>query len=276
MDYTGERYIPDTITLMALEHQHRYLWAQRFAAGKQVLDIACGEGYGSDILSRTAKKVYGCDVSKEAVEWARKKYAVSDIDFEIMDIGNIKFENEAFDLITCFETIEHVSDEAAAKAVKDFARVLKKDGILLISTPSTESPLHCKHNRFHTGEMSYEVFRKKLEAEFEYVYILSQSVYCSSVIGDGVRAQVINFNDASDYKYEPQNDKYLIAVCSNNPLDNLDSSILIDRTQGSLKQLTRIKNFLSFPIAVYNFFMGCLACMLPLKSWRKKINALKW
>lgn len=276
MDYTGERYIPENVTLMAIEHQHRYLWVKNFVVGKAVLDIACGEGYGTKILSEVAKSVCGCDISVETVEWAKNKYMGSNIDFRVMNIGNISFKDKLFDVITCFETIEHVRAEMASKAINDFAKILNNDGVLFISTPSVESSLHCENNQFHIGEMDFDEFYKKLSQVFKYVKIVSQSVYCSSVIGDGENAEIINFNNSTEYKYEPKSDKYLIAICTNAPPPDYKGSILIDRTQGSLKQLTRIRNFLSLPIMIYNFFIKVICYLVPFESWRNKLNMWKW
>ena len=61
-DFTGERFVPQqTDPLLALEHYHRYCFAARFAKNRRVLDIACGEGYGSAFLAKWASEVVGID-----------------------------------------------------------------------------------------------------------------------------------------------------------------------------------------------------------------------
>ena len=75
LEATGERYIPTMMQPeVAVEHWHRYLIASRFVAGKRVLDIACGEGYGSALLSQTAASVVGVDISADAVQHASEAY----------------------------------------------------------------------------------------------------------------------------------------------------------------------------------------------------------
>ena len=62
MEFSGERFIPHVEGDIQLEHMHRYLAVRRLVSGKRVLDIACGEGYGSDILGKTAATVTGVDI----------------------------------------------------------------------------------------------------------------------------------------------------------------------------------------------------------------------
>ncbi|HEX5130670.1 MAG TPA: class I SAM-dependent methyltransferase, partial [Usitatibacter sp.] len=67
LPFTGERYVPGVQGEIWLEHWHRYHFAARWAAGKRVLDVACGEGYGTSVLARHAAGVTGVDVSAEAI-----------------------------------------------------------------------------------------------------------------------------------------------------------------------------------------------------------------
>src|SRR6266446_10480472 len=74
LPWTGERYIPELAGEIQLEHVHRYLLALEYAPGKDVLDIACGEGFGSAILAKSARSVIGVDIAREAVEHAAHRY----------------------------------------------------------------------------------------------------------------------------------------------------------------------------------------------------------
>lgn len=236
MEFTGERFIPiDTIDVrLAQEHWHRYLWAAGFVENKKVLDIACGEGFGSDYLAKTAKEVMGCDISEESIAHAQNKYKKDNVSFKVMSVDNLELDSDSFDIIVSFETIEHIGESAQEKAVKEFARVLNKDGILCITTPGTDSPRHFAGNEFHIKECSYDEFHKLLSDNFKYVKIMGQSVYSSSVIGDcknevkTINTEFPNFDTQADYDLRA--DKYLIALCSNEPIDKYKTnSILIDR-----------------------------------------------
>ena len=70
-----ERYVPGDAGEIWYEHWHRYAFARRLAAGRRVLDAACGEGYGSAMLSEVAADVVGVDLDEAAVVHARSRYA---------------------------------------------------------------------------------------------------------------------------------------------------------------------------------------------------------
>lgn len=74
MIFTGERYVPDVGGAIRAEHLHRYWLAVDLVRGRDVLDVACGEGYGSFLLSQAARSVTGADVSAEVIEHARNTY----------------------------------------------------------------------------------------------------------------------------------------------------------------------------------------------------------
>ena len=72
MKFTGERYVPTEAGEIRHEHLHRYAWCARVVAGKDVLDIACGEGYGSAMLAARAKSVTGVDIDGATVQHASR------------------------------------------------------------------------------------------------------------------------------------------------------------------------------------------------------------
>jgi SAM-dependent methyltransferase len=118
-----------------LEHLERYRFAARFAGSKDVLDIACGAGYGSHLLLEEgkARTVRGVDYSPRNIEYCRRTYKDENLRFEQGDICSFQLERKA-DLIVCFETIEHV--ERYREALGRLAGALDDDGILIISTPN--------------------------------------------------------------------------------------------------------------------------------------------
>jgi len=87
LEWTGERYLPfvDTKILGAeihYEHLHRYYFASKFVEGKRVLDLACGEGYGSYILSKSAEHVVGVDIDELTIKHASCKYIRDNLEFK--------------------------------------------------------------------------------------------------------------------------------------------------------------------------------------------------
>jgi ubiquinone/menaquinone biosynthesis C-methylase UbiE len=180
MEFTGERIIPESKSTAPgtppyEEHAARYRFASRFVQGKEVLDIACGAGYGSKILRQAgALKVVGCDIAEEAVEHAKSYYSMQGITFQIMDAANILLPDDSFDCVVSFETIEHV--ENYQKAIGEFYRVLRAGGLLIISTPNKDEYLRGneKHdNPFHTQEFSKDEFLAILK-QYSDVQLFSQ------------------------------------------------------------------------------------------------------
>jgi 2-polyprenyl-3-methyl-5-hydroxy-6-metoxy-1,4-benzoquinol methylase len=139
MLWTGERVLPlqqqhDVRDLQA--HAARYLWAMRYCVHKNVLDVASGEGYGSWILSWAADEVDGIDLSEEAIAHATVTYANqngSRVAYAVMNAEEITFEENLFDVVVSFETIEHLY--FPEKLVAQVHRVLKPGGLFICSAP---------------------------------------------------------------------------------------------------------------------------------------------
>src|SRR5690348_13511788 len=110
MDFTGERFVPHTEGDIQLEHMHRYVAARLLVQGKRVLDIACGEGYGSDLLSEAAASVVGVDIDEAAISHARQAYVRPNLKFLRGDAVAIPLGDSSVDVVVSFETIEHLAD----------------------------------------------------------------------------------------------------------------------------------------------------------------------
>ena len=165
-----------------LEHFHRYLLAKRFCEGKTVLDIACGEGYGSRILAEVATQVTGVDIDDKTVRQAAAKYKNHNILFKKGDAVRIPVDDNSIDVVVSFETLEHLA--AQHEMMKEFKRVLRNDGLVIISTPDKKyySDETGFRNEFHLKELYSGEFRQLLEKYFSPVRLFSQFADSLSVI----------------------------------------------------------------------------------------------
>ena len=106
LEFTGERFIPGAPGEIWYEHWHRYHFAAPIVAGREVLDIACGAGYGSALLARGAARVTGADISQAAIDHARDRYAsVPGLEFRQADCAALPFPDATFDAVVSFETV---------------------------------------------------------------------------------------------------------------------------------------------------------------------------
>ena len=99
LPWTGERFIPGLAGEIEFEHVHRYLFAAQFCAGKIVLDVASGEGYGSNLLASSALTVIGVDVAEEAVAHAASKYIADNIEFRQGAAQKLPLDNASVDVV---------------------------------------------------------------------------------------------------------------------------------------------------------------------------------
>lgn len=147
LESTGERFLPGMEGAIEVEHLHRYILACELARGRDVLDVACGEGYGSNLLAGVARSVVGVDIADSAVAHARAQYTRQNLRFVQGDCALLPLEDASVDLVVSFETIEHHDQHEAMLAEID--RVLRPGGSLIISSPNkkTYSDTPDTHNK---------------------------------------------------------------------------------------------------------------------------------
>ncbi len=175
IDNDGERMLPETHagTLTYAEHVIRYLAAAPLVAGRRVLDIASGSGYGTHVLSQSAAHVTGVDVSSTAVEYAQQTYGTDNNEFHVGDATAIPLPDDSVDVVVSFETIEHLDDYGAFVAEVD--RVLVDDGLFVLSTPNdTDAP---QGNPFHTHQFVYDELVDLVRPRFAFVEPYFQAVW---------------------------------------------------------------------------------------------------
>jgi 2-polyprenyl-3-methyl-5-hydroxy-6-metoxy-1,4-benzoquinol methylase len=173
---SSERQLDDTNNPWWGEHLHRYEEAAKLLPSESltILDIACGSGFGSDYLAQLGNTVVGADLSEATIADCNNKFHQTNLSFRVVDGTNIQYSDESFDVIISFETIEHTTEYQ--KMLNEFKRVVKKNGLIIISTPNflINSPTGVVTNPFHTQEWIYEDLLKILNHSFSKVRLLGQ------------------------------------------------------------------------------------------------------
>ncbi|GHF58608.1 GT2 family glycosyltransferase/glycosyltransferase involved in cell wall biosynthesis/protein-L-isoaspartate O-methyltransferase [Amycolatopsis bartoniae] len=235
IEWTGERCVPWTDDHQVIyEHYHRYALALRYVAGKRVLDLASGEGYGAALLGEAAADVVGLELDPVTVEHATRRYGSKALRFHVGSIEDPEaLPDEApFDVITCFEAIEHVEHQDLV--LRLVRRLLAPGGIFLCSTPDIEvyTHDHGNENPFHVHELDEQGFRDLLAGTFEHVEMLRQNVAVGSlIVGDGTGADLHTLHQDSpdDWRVRPGvPHTYFVAVASDEPVEVPGTSVLTD------------------------------------------------
>jgi SAM-dependent methyltransferase len=196
LEFTGERFVPGIAGEIAHEHWHRYAFARRYAAGKRVLDVACGEGYGSALLAGVAGAVTGIDIDAGAVAHARQSYAaLANISFAEGSASMLPLADASVDVVVSFETIEHLPRADQPRMLAEIARVLAADGVLVMSAPNPVeySAARNYRNPFHLHEPDRAELAALLGGAFPAQRWFRQRRYFGSAVwsetpGDGVEA----------------------------------------------------------------------------------------
>jgi len=186
VEFTGEFYVPQKHGNIELEHMHRYLLATEIVTGKAVLDIACGEGYGSSLLATKAGSVTGVDISDDLIEHARATYRRDNLAFLVGTCADIPLPDGSIDVVVSFETIEHHDEHEAM--LREIRRVLRPDGCLLMSTPDRfrYSIQPGETNPFHVKELFEHEFKRLIRSEFRNAAFFGQRIaYGSTMLPDG-------------------------------------------------------------------------------------------
>lgn len=165
--FSGERYVPAESGEIRYEHLHRYGWACAAVEGLVVLDVACGEGYGSAMLARHAARVTGIDVSQEAVAHAQEAYqAIANLQFVQGSATRLAFADASVDAVVSFETLEHLAEQEEMMA--ELSRVLKPNGFLILSSPNKKvySDDRNFRNEFHVRELYFDELDALIQRHF--------------------------------------------------------------------------------------------------------------
>ncbi len=175
---TGERIIPEDIEtcaeyLLYLRHLFAYEFARNILPKNSlVLEVGCGEGYGSNLLSQYVEKVVGLDIDDKTIKHASNKYSSENCIFKTYNGIKIPYKDNTFDAVVSFQVIEHIQDDE--NYVSEILRVLKQASPFILTTPNREyrlDPGQRPWNRFHVREYSASSLEDLLSSTFSDVTI---------------------------------------------------------------------------------------------------------
>jgi ubiquinone/menaquinone biosynthesis C-methylase UbiE len=159
----------------ALEDIARYRFACRFASARNLIDVACGTGYGTHLLIEEggARSVVGVDFSPVAIRSCMHFFVPGRSSFCVASVERLPFHDAHFDAAVSLETIEHVVEPLAL--LRELRRVVRPAGTVVVSTPLNNSESRFKpENPYHTREYSAQEFKHLLSSVFQYQELNSQ------------------------------------------------------------------------------------------------------
>lgn len=216
MDF-NERAIPGiTSNFLLQEARARYIFAKKNidALGlKKILDVACGVGYGSEILAKGGNRVFAIDIDEEAIEYAKRKYKSSTIKYRVSSAEKTPFKGRLFDAVVAFEMIEHLSNPDLF--LIEMRRVLKRGGVMILSTPNAgrfgysgiQSPFHeIEYNHLQIKRILLKHF-KKVELYGQYHTVNAKNAYDDFLKSQQARQGMVNIDSLNIRGLLPRNTK---------------------------------------------------------------------
>jgi 2-polyprenyl-3-methyl-5-hydroxy-6-metoxy-1,4-benzoquinol methylase len=253
--FMQERYVPSTCSEIAeYEHMPRYQYALSLAPNKTILDFGCGTGYGSSILATKARAVVGVDIDESALEWARETHRKPTLEFRKNSDFGASLPSQYFDLVTCFEMIEHVTADHQQLIIDSFVQALKPDGVLLISTPNPDITALYGDNPYHLCELTRDEFEALLRSKFKFVNIIDQHALASILFASGNGAQGWQLDTLRNNKLTESSTLGYLAFCSQQEICAMKSSAYVDNDAPYIPLILDLrKNLLEAKVKAYEF-----------------------
>jgi SAM-dependent methyltransferase len=243
LEDTGERLIVEghDQNLTYGEHLARYVSVLDITKNKVVLDVACGTGYGSSLIAKTAKKVIGVDNSPQAIKYSKKNYNASNIEFVVGDATQLPLQDQSVDVVVSFETIEHLLKPTLF--INEIKRVLKPGGTFIVSTPNAAEFM--EGNEYHKHEFKLAELENLLKISFKHVdFWYEGSWFSAGIMGKNNFSKAnneVNLPAIKTFGQPPDKATFFIAVASDRATEQLKENVVIADTWSLKEDLEREK-----------------------------------
>lgn len=226
-NWTGERLETFIQNRDTIDHLHRYAIAATYTAGKTVLDIASGEGYGTNLLAQNASFAYGVDIDAATIANAKRKYQKQNLQFSVGSADKMPMDDHSVDIVVSFETLEH--HDKHEEMMREVKRVLKPGGLMLLSTPDKLYYTDKRNfkNEFHVKELYKNEFTDLVSGHFKNVQMLNQTYIngISMIREDDDQKMPIYSGNFSNVILPEINPFYLIALASDSDFNRQPQSV---------------------------------------------------
>lgn len=146
----------------------RYQFCNQFIKNKDICDFPCGTGWGTSLL-KGYKSVIGYDISEEAVTFAKKRFAGKKINFDVANMISVPLPEDSLDVLLCLEGFEHVEKEVGLKFLEECKRVVKRDGLIIMTCPVLNEFGNATSNPYHLNEYDEKELISLLNENFRIV-----------------------------------------------------------------------------------------------------------
>jgi SAM-dependent methyltransferase len=176
MNKPESRIIPENVPPKFLaQHLKPYEFVKNRVRGKRILEIGCGDGYGSAYLAEAAQEVIGIDYDRQTILRAQQKYKAQNLAFSCMEATGLELPDNYFDIICSFQVIEHIPQDGLKQYLREARRVMKDSGEFCLSTLNLSNAMKSGQayakNPAHTKEFILAELRDLLTSVFPKVEI---------------------------------------------------------------------------------------------------------